>query len=141
MLRTLNRAEDVAFTTIASGRDGYSIDVSDLVGLFINPVPVRLNLRKDTTARQALSALNRQAGETKSCDFCPLADIQGALGGGIRLNGLIISFENYMEGETGKALLVPVLIREEHEAGSVDVDAAVQPDGSISVLLSFDPTL
>ena len=141
VLRTLNRAEDVAFTTIASGRDGYSIDVSDLVGLFINPVPVRLNLRKDTTARQALSALNRQAGETKPYDSCPLADIQGALGGEIRLSGLIISFENYMEGETGKALLVPALIREEHEAGSVDVDAAVQPDGSISVLLSFDPAL
>ena len=141
VLRTLNRADDVVFTTIASGRDGYSFDVSDLVGLFINPVPVRLNLGKDATARKALSALNQQAGATKPYDFCPLADIQSALGGDIRLSGLIISFENYMEGDTGEALLAPALIREEHEAGSVDVDATVRPDGGVSVLLSFDPAL
>ena len=141
VLRTLNRTEDVAFTTIASGRDGYSMDVSDLVGLFINPVPVRLNPGKDATARQALAGLNRQAGETKPYDFCPLADIQRALGCEIRLSGLIISFENYMEGDAGEAVLRPALIREVHEVGSVDVDASVQPDGSISLILSYDPAL
>ena len=141
VLQTINRTDDVVFSTITSGRDGYSLDVSDLVGLFINPVPVRVNVDAQTTARQALMVLNRQAGETKPHDFCPLADIQNALGGDIRLSGLIISFENYSEGEPGESLLRPAFIREEHEAGSVDVDASVQPDGSISMLLSYDPAM
>lgn len=141
VLQTINRTDDVVFSTITSGRDGYSLDVSDLVGLFINPVPVRVNADAQTTARQALMVLNRQAGETKPHDFCPLADIQNALGGDIRLSGLIISFENYSEGEPGESLLRPAFIREEHEAGSVDVDASVQPDGSISMLLSYDPAM
>ena len=138
---TINRADDVVFSTITSGRDGYSTEVSDLVGLFINPVPVRVNPDKQATARQALATLNRQAAATRPYDFCPLADIQNALGGDIRLSGLIISFENYSEGEPGEVLLRPAFIREEHEAGSVDVDASVRPDGSISMLLSYDPAL
>ena len=141
VLRTLNRTEDVTFTTIASGRDGYSMDVSDLVGLFINPVPVRLNPGKEATARQALSKLSRQAAGTKPHDFCPLAEIQRTLDGDIRLSGLILSFENYMEGAAGETVLRPMLIREVHEVGTVDVDASVQPDGSLSMILSYDPAL
>ena len=141
VLRTLNRTEDVVFTTVASGRDGYTMNVSDLVGLFINPVPVRVNLENGATPKQALQALHRQAVETKPYDFCPLADIRNALGGNIRLDGLIVSFENYTEGGRDETLLNPVLIKEEHGSGSVGVDAAVQIDGSISVLLSFDPAL
>ena len=141
VLRTINRTEDVVFSTIASGRDGYDLDVSDLVGLFINPVPVRVNPGDKVSARRALFDLNRQALQTKPHDFCPLADIQKALGGDVRLSGLIVSFENYSEGEPGDSLLRPAFIREEHEAGSVDVDASVRPDGSITVLLSYDPAL
>ncbi len=94
VMGTLNRTDDVVFTTISSGRDGYSADVSDLVGLFINPVPVRIDTGKKASARQALIDLNRQSGQTRPHDFCPLADIQNALGGDIRLSGLIVSFEN-----------------------------------------------
>ena len=141
VMGTLNRASDVVFTTITSGRDGYSEDVSDLVGLFINPVPVRIDTGKEVSARQALIDLNRQSGQTRPHDFCPLADIQNALGGDIRLSGLIVSFENYSEGGQAEALLKPALIREEHESGSVDVDATIQPDGSITMLLSYDPAL
>lgn len=125
VLRTLNRTDDAVFTAVASGRDGYSMNVSDLVGLFINPVPVRVNPEKGAAPRQALQALHRQAAETKPYDFCPLADIRNAMGGDIRLDGLIVSFENYAEGGKDETLLKPALIKEEHGSGSVGVDAAV----------------
>ena len=139
VLRTLNRTGDVVFTTIASGRDGYSMDVSELTGLFLNPVPLRIHPEKDATVRQELRRLHLQVTETKPYDFCPLGDIQSALGGDIRLNGLFLSFENYIEPEKGEMWLRPALIREEHEAGSVDLDAVVRSDGGISLLLCFDP--
>lgn len=141
VLSTLNRTEDVVFTTITSGRDGYSLDVSELVGLFINPVPVRVRINKDDTARSMLANMNRQAAETKPYDLCSLSDIRNALGEDIQLTGLIISFENYSQEELKENFLKPVFIREEHEAGSVDVDASVLSDGTISVILSYDPAM
>ena len=140
-LRTLNRQDDTVFSVITSGRDGFSMDVTDLVGLFINPVPVRFTADRNATARQMLQSLHAQAAGTKPYDFCSLADIQQAAGNGARLGGVVISFENYSEETAGTPLLKPVLVREEHESGDVSVDAQARPDGSLSVILSYDPAL
>ena len=140
-LRTLNRMDDVAFTVISSGRDGFSTDVSELTGLFINPVPIRVRVGRDMDARGLLGALHSQIVETKPWDFCPLSDIQNALGSDVRLGGLVISFENYASDTQQAGPLKPALVREEHESGDVSVDAQVRADGSLSVLLSYDPAL
>ncbi|MCR5650212.1 MAG: amino acid adenylation domain-containing protein [Lachnospiraceae bacterium] len=139
VLSTLNRADDVVISAVTSGRDGYSFDVSDIVGLFINPVPVRIRINKDAKPGQILEELHIQAAQTKPHDFCALSDIRGALGGDARLDGMIISFENYSKEEPGGKILKPVLIREEHVSGSAGIDAAVQADGSLNILLSYDP--
>ena len=138
-LRTLNRMDDVAFTTITSGRDGFSMDVSELTGLFINPVPVRVTVGPTAAARQLLADLHRQATETKPYEFCPLGDIQQAVGSGIQLGGLLVSYENYSNSDGEDRLLKPALVREEHESGDVSVDAQACADGSLSVALSYDP--
>ena len=141
VLKVLNRIDDVGFTTIASGRDGFDMDLSDSVGLFLNPVPVRADFSNGTeTARTMLRKLREQANASKAYDFCPLADIQDALGGGIRLSGLNISFENFSEPDTGEAALVPMYLHEDHDAGDgVGVDAIVQPDGSVYIILIYNP--
>ena len=140
-LRTLNRMDDVAFTVITSGRDGFSADVSDLTGLFINPVPIRIRVGRDADARGLLGALHGQIVETKPYDFCPLSDIQNTLGNDVRLGGLVVSFENYASEPAQAGLLKPALVREEHESGDVSVDVQVCADGGLSVLLSYDPAL
>lgn len=139
VLKTLNRIDDVVFTTIASGRDGFDMDLSDSVGLFLNPVPVRVDFSSNENARTMLKKLRDQANGTKAYDFCPLAAIQDALGGGIKLYGFNISFENYSEPDTGEATLVPMYIHEDHDSGGVGVDAIVQPDGSVYIILIYDP--
>ena len=50
----------------------------------------------------AEAILTHQAGETKPHDFCPLANIQNAMGGDIRLSDLLISFEKLQQGRTGR---------------------------------------
>ena len=114
VLKILNRIDDVVFTTIASGRDGSDMDLSDSVGLFLNPVPVRVDFGNGAeNARMMLKKLREQANASKAYDFCPLADIQDAMGGGIRLHGFNISFENYSEPDTGEAVLVPMYIHDD----------------------------
>ena len=136
-LRTLNRLDDVAFTTIVSGRDSFSFDVSDLVGLFINPTPLRVNPKKGASARQCLKQLRQQVVESKPFDFCPLLDIQRAVGA--KLGGFIVSFDNYNDiGEDATPLKL-VLTQEDQESGSVGVNTFVKADGSVLVLLGYDP--
>ena len=137
-LRTLNRADDVVFSTIASGRDGYSMDVTNLVGLFINPIPVRFTADRTMTPRQLLRKLHEQVTETMPYDYCPLAEIRQAAGDA-RLSGFIISFENYSEEAADQPLLKPVMSREEHGSDGIGIDAKAEADGRISVLISFDP--
>lgn len=140
VLKVLNRIDDVVFTTIASGRDGSDMDLSDSVGLFLNPVPVRADFGNGAeNARTMLKKLREQANASKAYDFCPLADIQDAMGGGIRLHGFNISFENYSEPDTGEAVLVPMYIHDDHDADGVGVDAIVQPDGRVFIILIYDP--
>ena len=137
-LSTVTRQEDVTFNTIVSGRDSFDEDVSELVGLFINAVPVRVKLDNAVTARALLTDLHAQAAATRSFDFCPLADIQSRLAGDVKLGGVTLSFENYTEPAEQVGLLVPALIREEHVPGFMGADAKTQADGGIDIRLTFD---
>lgn len=93
-LQTACRLDDVVFGKVVSGRDKTSADVSELVGLFLNTVPLRVKTEKDATAAQMLKALQEQSLETNPFDFCPLSDIQKAVG---MTEGLV-----YTSGSTGR---------------------------------------
>lgn len=137
-LQTACRLDDVVFGKVVSGRDKTSADVSELVGLFLNTVPLRVKTEQGATAAQMLKALQEQFLETNPFDFCPLSDIQKAVGMTEGLVYSILSVENYDGGEP-LSLLKPVLVREEHAGGYVGLDARVLPDGSLEAVLSFDP--
>ncbi len=137
-LQTACRMDDVVFGKVVSGRDNTSVEVSELVGLFINTVPVRVKTEKDSTAAQMLKDLQTQSLAGSVFEFCPLADIQKAVGMTDGLVYSILSFENYDSDEKPLSLLKFVFFKEEH-TGYVGVDAKVLPDGSIEALFSFDP--
>ena len=71
VLQTYSRSRDVIFGKVVSGRDNTDTDVNNVVGLFINSVPVRLRTDEKTTAREALRMLQSQAVESNPYDFCP----------------------------------------------------------------------
>lgn len=98
VLQTYNRTEDVIFGKVVSGRNRG--DVADLVGLFINTVPVRVRSDKDTTISQALQTLQQQASETAQHDYCALSEIQQLSNLGSGLFQSRITFENYEGSDT-----------------------------------------
>ena len=139
VLQTVCRLDDVVFAKVVSGRDNTSADVSELVGLFINSVPVRVKTDKESTAAELVQELHEQALAGNEFDFCPLADIQEASGMTEGLIYSILSFENYGDDEENLSLLHPLLVKEEHVGSYVGLDATAMADGSIEVILSFDP--
>ncbi|MBR5089798.1 MAG: amino acid adenylation domain-containing protein, partial [Ruminiclostridium sp.] len=111
-----SRTEDVVFAKVVSGRDNTANSVDDVVGLFINSIPVRIKFNKNTTVRQALSQLQKQSAASNNFDYCALEQIQKQTSLGSDLFQSVFAFENYNSGKeesvTGN-LLCPVDIREE----------------------------
>ena len=111
-----SRTEDVVFAKVVSGRDNTSDNVDDIVGLFINSIPVRIKFDRSTTVRQALSQLQKQNAASNDFDHCALEQIQKQTSLGSDLFQSVFAFENYNSGkeETNtESLLIPVDIREE----------------------------
>ena len=98
VLQTYSRTDDAVFAKVVSGRDNTKTDVNEVVGLFINSVPVRVKTTKESTARQMLRTLQQQAAESSAYDFCPLAEIQNQTELGRELLQSVIAFENYGGG-------------------------------------------
>ena len=143
VLQTYCRTEDVVFAKVVSGRDNTGIDVSNLVGLFINSVPVRVKAGQDTTARQLLRALQAQAAESNKYDFCPLIEIQQQTDLGADLFQNIIAFENYDSGLEGGGeselsfTVQPVVLKEEN-FDEVTPTMYIDGEGRLCLNLTFN---
>ncbi|MCF0145959.1 MAG: hypothetical protein HUJ73_05175, partial [Eubacterium sp.] len=140
-LGVYNRTEDVVFGKVVSGRNRGN--VSDVVGLFINTIPVRADLRKKRTVREALKALQDQAAESSPHDYCALTEIFSQTGWGSDLLGSIMAFENY-EGTdrisdvlTGNDGIRPVQMEEEL-FNEVSVTAYLDEDACLAMMVTLD---
>jgi hypothetical protein len=89
--------EDVVFGATVSGRPAELEHVESMVGLFINTLPVRVNVQPDTQLITWLQELHRQESESRQFDYTPLADIQGWCGRLSRgpLFETLLAFENF----------------------------------------------
>ncbi len=118
VLSTCSRQNDVVFAKVVSGRDNTRVNTEDLVGLFINSVPLRIRIDKNTTAIEALQALQEQAAKSNAYDYCPLSEIQKRSYLGNDLLQTVLAFENYNSDDGEETisddLLEPVYIREEN---------------------------
>ncbi len=142
VLGTCSRAEDVVFAKVVSGRDNTRTRVDDVVGLFINSVPVRVRWDRNTTARAALRSLQAQTAAGNAWDFCPLSAIQQETPLGSDLLSTVLAFENYVGGEEDlkqEGHLRPVLTREEH-FDAVNPSAYVS-EGRLTLHITFDRSL
>ena len=144
-LQVYSRTDDSVFGKVVSGRDNTEQDVSDLVGAFINTVPVRVKLGKDSTARQMLRELQKQAAETNKYDFIPLAEIQKQSELGSELFQSIIAFQNYDGGMSDEEdfagsfdfSIHPVVVKEEN-FDEITPSAYVNSDGCLCLNLVFN---
>jgi amino acid adenylation domain-containing protein/non-ribosomal peptide synthase protein (TIGR01720 family) len=144
VLQIYNRQDDVVFVKIVSGRNNASESVEDVVGLFINSVPVRVRTTKGTTVVQALQALQQQAAETNEWDFCPLSAIQQQSDLGADLFQSIVAFENYNSGaekaDDSAPFHVKMIYSKEESINDLTITANTDGTHELTVNLEFDPT-
>ncbi|MFJ1747309.1 amino acid adenylation domain-containing protein [Streptomyces sp. NPDC088116] len=94
LLARLTGREDVVFGATVSGRPPEIAGIESMVGLFINTLPVRVELRQDETLAQLLTRLQEQQSGLMEHQHVGLRDIQRLTGAGELFDTLTV-FENY----------------------------------------------
>jgi amino acid adenylation domain-containing protein/non-ribosomal peptide synthase protein (TIGR01720 family) len=133
---------DVVFGAIASGRSTAVTGSGDMVGLFINTVPVRARLDQDAPLFEWLRALQRDGAEREVYSYSSLADVQrwSDVDGGTPLFETILIFENYPVGSAlaGAAGAIAVTDVSALEPNNYPLTFVVTPGASIDLKIMFD---
>ena len=87
--------EDIAFGLVVLGRPSQLPRVEEMVGLFINTIPVRLRMDRSASLRQVLQAQQARALASEPHHYGSLAEVQALtpLRGTLLTHALV--FENY----------------------------------------------
>jgi amino acid adenylation domain-containing protein/non-ribosomal peptide synthase protein (TIGR01720 family) len=88
---------DVIFGAVVSGRPPELSGVEEMVGLFINTLPVRVQIDDSAVLVDWLQRLQAEQVEMRSYEFSPLAQVQrwSDMPAGTPLFQTILAFENY----------------------------------------------
>ncbi|MCA1681985.1 MAG: condensation domain-containing protein, partial [Actinobacteria bacterium] len=144
LLSRYSGQRDVVFGTTVSGRPAELSGVESMVGMFINTVPTRIQIRDEDTVVSWLQDLQATQVEARRFDFVSLTQLQtlSDLPGGVNLFDSIVVFENYpindkIAAENGLQI---------HEFQAVDTSnlpltLSAHLDERLSFELAFDPTL
>jgi amino acid adenylation domain-containing protein len=109
LLSCYSGEQDVLFGSVVSGRPAALEGVETTVGLFINTLPMRVQISPGASVLPWLKQLQQQQIELREYEYSPLVDIQGwsEVPRGMPLFESILVFENYpveasLQKENGK---------------------------------------
>jgi amino acid adenylation domain-containing protein len=147
LLRQYNNTDDVVFGAVVSGRPGEIEDIESIVGLFINTIPIRLNIVADQPFSNVVKTFQEQELAAKRYEYLPLADIQAQTLLNRNLLDHIIVFENYpvqeymeLTGEQGhdKLAFRVEAAPEYYEQSNYDFNIVISPRNQINLRFSFN---
>jgi amino acid adenylation domain-containing protein len=75
LLQKYNNRDDVVFGAVVSGRPPEIKGIENMVGLFINTVPVRVKARGDDEFRQLVKKMQENGIAARSYDYLPFTEI------------------------------------------------------------------
>jgi len=136
---------DVVFGTTVSGRPADLTNVENIVGLFINTLPLRIQLQRDTTIVPLLKTMQDEQLDLRRFEFTPLVDIHrvSEIPGDQSLFDSILVFENYPVGEAvhsaGELLDFGQITTIEHT--NYPLTLIVEPGDKLRAKLSYDASL
>ncbi len=95
LLQRYNNTNDIVFGKVVSGRNAEVKYIEQMLGLFINTIPVRVKTERNETFKTLIGKIQKQAVESNDFDYCSLAEIQSRSRLGSGLIGTLMAFENY----------------------------------------------
>lgn len=106
VLSRYSKQSDVVFGVTVSGRPPELKGVEEMVGVFINTLPVRVKITSEVTVAAWLSQLQKEQLETRQYEYSPLRRVQAwsEVPRGSQLFQSIVVFENFPTTTTPSAL-------------------------------------
>ena len=142
LLGHYSNENDVLFGTTVSGRPADIADVEQMVGLFINTLPLRMTLDNSVSIVSWLQANQDRQLQSRQFEFMPLFEINrlSEVEGDQRLFDSLLVFENYPVSEAleGGPSSVDVTAVESVEKTNFPLTIIVMPGETITVRFSFD---
>jgi amino acid adenylation domain-containing protein len=99
ILQWYNNTQDVVFGAVVSGRPSEVEGIENMVGLFVNTVPIRVKCSSTMTVVDLAKQIQEEALIWKKYEYVSLADIQSKTKLKNNLFENIVVFENYPELE------------------------------------------
>ncbi|WP_206343018.1 non-ribosomal peptide synthetase, partial [Streptomyces ureilyticus] len=103
LLARLTGRDDVVFGMTVSGRPAEIPGIEQMVGLFINTVPVRVSCSPSLTLTELMARVQQEQSRLSDHQYLSLTDIQRAAGEGELFDTLYV-FENYPVAVDGTGL-------------------------------------
>src|SRR5215467_10378239 len=97
VLASYTGCPDVIFGTTVSGRPAELPGIESMIGLFINTLPTRVQIKSDETVASYLRRLQKRQVELREYEYTPLPKVQAwsEMPRGVRLFESLVVFENY----------------------------------------------
>ena len=141
LLARLTGRDDVVFGATVAGRPAALPGVEDMIGLFINTVPVRVRIDPAEPVNALLDRLQDEQSALLEYQYLSLTDIQRVAGGGELFDTLLV-FENYPDGEdTGGDGGLPITATDGHDATHYPLTLIAEPGSTLRLAVEYRPDL
>ncbi|MCK5197924.1 MAG: amino acid adenylation domain-containing protein [Spirochaetales bacterium] len=145
VLQKYNRTDDVVFGAVVSGRPPGIENVNNIVGLFINTIPVRVKTEPDISIQDLFHRMMDGYRKSEKYNIFSLAEIQSQSGFKNGIFNHIMAFENYpLDEEIG--FLLSGNKSEDDSIGDInifeqtvyDLNIVIIPGKKLTVKLSYN---
>ncbi len=135
---------DVCFGATVSGRPTDLAGVEEIAGIFINTLPVRVEVDDDAPVIRWLQELQSAQVEARHFEHLPLTQLHAWSGvsGGVNLFDSIMIFENYpINDEAAAAHGLRLRELDAIETTNYPLSVMLSPGRQLSIELGYDPAL
>ncbi|MCK4259525.1 MAG: amino acid adenylation domain-containing protein, partial [Halanaerobiales bacterium] len=134
LLQKYNNTDDVVFGAVVSGRPPEIQGIEQIVGLFINTIPVRVRYKKGESFAEVVKHLQEGVVLSRKYEYSSLAEIQSNTALKQNLVNNIVVFENYPVDKEMKNLGIENIgfemkSLESSEQTNYDFNIILSPDG------------
>ena len=143
LLGKYNHTNDVVFGTVVSGRSAEIDGIEDMIGLFINTIPVRISFNKDMEVKKLLKEVHSTFINGTHHHHVQLGEIQADTDLGNALFNHIVIFENFPTLETDALSQennseLTLLSSDVYERTNYDFTLVIVPGEQITIRFEYD---
>ncbi len=145
LLQKFNNTKEVVFGAVVSGRPSEVEGIEEMVGLFINTIPIKIDTKPDMSFKDLLVNVQNRALLNEKYSYFPLAEIQSMTELKNNLLDHILVFENYpfkeADFEDEAKFEVNINTLTVFEQTNYDLNIIVMPDNELTIRYDFNAAI